>query len=157
MTARTTLFLFSSLFALLVVAFSPVSARAESATSYRPAMRALVGTIDAWIVELDVQLAAVNTKPEAACSEEYAVLVSRGATMVDDLRGTALNAPAALVGANVLAADGLGAIVTGAAEMSAGCNGGSVANSLSRVEDGRADYAQGMMKIRNFLTGLRLR
>lgn len=139
---------------VVTAAFAP-AARAEgvSIKEYRMAMRGLIQDVTAWNQELDVQLAAMRTKPELACGVEYKELVDRGGWLADDLIGTAGNGPQVLVGLGVAAGEGLNKTVDGAAEAARDCDGSHFGSALEQVAAGRGQYDEQIARVRVFAIG----
>lgn len=135
-------------------AFAPAAqAEGVSIKQYRTAMRGLIQDVTAWNQELDVQLNALQTKPELACGVEYQELVKRGGWLADDLIGTAGNGPGVLVDLGVAAGEGLQITVAGAAEAALDCDGSHVASTLEQVAQGRDQYAEQIARVRVFAIG----
>jgi hypothetical protein len=138
----------------VAVAFAPAAhAEGVSVKEYRKAMGGLISDVAAWNAELDVQLAALQTKPELACGAEYGELVRRGGWLADDLIGTAKNAPQVLVGLGVAAGEGLNVTVDGAGTASLDCDGTHIADAIAQVEAGRDQYDENIARVRVFTIG----
>jgi hypothetical protein len=139
---------------VVAAAFAPaVRAEGVSIKENRAALRGLIQDVSAWNVELDVQLSALQTKPELACGAEYTELMQRGGWLADDLAGTMTNSPAVLQGLGVAAAQGLDATVDGAASAALDCDGSELPAALDKVRDGRDQYAENIARVRVFAIG----
>lgn len=142
------------------LAMAPVAAEANEQLPtkvYKKAMRGLLADVESWNGELNVQLNAMQTKPEVACGAEYAELVRRGTWLAADLEGTALGGPEVLVAPGVNAAKDLRHAAEGAGFASLDCDGVNLTAALEQVEAGRAGYAEHVSPVRVFTIGLKFR
>jgi hypothetical protein len=139
-------------------AFAPAAqARDVSVKDYQREMRLLLPVIESWNHDLNVNLTAMQTKPELACGDDYPQLVALGRSLAADMAGTALNAPATLRDQNLAAAAGLQAAVSGAGQASQDCDGANLGEVRTQVEVGLARYDENIARVRVFVTGLTLR
>ena len=134
-----------TLFALifgLTLALRPVIASADQADEdpYRYGMPGLMAFVEGWNTEVGAFMSSVAAKPEMACSAEQQELVHRGQSMVADLVGTGVYAPAGLQTIHANATDGLQRAVNGLKILGEDCSGGSVAEGLKRFQRGKTRY-----------------
>lgn len=140
------------------LAFAPAAhAEGTSVKDYQREMRLLLPVIQGWNHQLDLNLTAMQTKPELACNDEYHSLVALGKSLAEDLAGTALNAPAPLVGLNLQAAEGLREVVRGAALASQDCDGENLPEVRDQVSAGQDRYDENIARVRSFVIGFSLR
>ena len=142
----------------LASAFAPAAQAQEvSVKDYQREMRLLLPEIETWNHDLNVNLMAMQTKPELACGDDYLQLVALGRSLAADLAGTALNAPATLRDQNVAAAEGLQMAAIGAGQASLDCDGPDLGVVRAQVEFGQSRYDENIARVRVFVIGLTLR
>ncbi len=142
------------------VAMAPAAAQANEPLPtkvYQKAMRGLLADVEGWNGELNVQLNALQTKPEVACGADYHELVQRGGWLAADLAGTAMGGPESLVAPGVDAAEALRQVANGAGIAALDCDGTNVAAALEQVDAGRASYAESIAPVRVFTVGFKYR
>lgn len=149
-----TLILVAGMLALaLSITAAPRTAQAGGFAEYRTGMAGLIGDIDRWSADLNAFVGGLATKPQLACSTEFAVLVRSGSSLADDLVGTGRQAPRSLAGSHDRAVAGMTETVAGARLIACTCNGGTLGDGLARIQHGQAEFAGGMLRIEGFVHG----
>lgn len=154
MMKTKTLVLLAGMFALALTATAgPRAAQASGFADYRAGMAGLITDIGAWSADLNTFVAALATKPELACSAEYADLLQRGSSLTADLAGTGRNAPRALSASQNHAVAGMTETVEGAKLIGSACNGSTLRAGLAQIQQGQAEFAKGTLRIQGFIHG----
>jgi hypothetical protein len=133
--------------ALTAFAATSGAASANTLEDYRTAMKPFAVDMEAWADRLSELSEAAVSKPEIACSAEYAELARIGGWTVADLAGT--EAPAGL-------ADAHAALTASVAAMTEAARGacGDAAGAAEAIAAERAGFDTALLQIRVFTDNL---
>jgi hypothetical protein len=149
--ARLTLFAASLTFAFALAALPNTAFAQGNIDNYRDGMPDLIDYSDRWLDEAQVFVGSIASKPELACSPEFASFVFRGRSIAADFVGSAWDAPAMLEEAHALSAAGLVQAVDGAALVGSSCDGSALDEGRTQLGEGRHAFEMKSTAVRHFL------
>lgn len=133
--------------AIILGALLATAGVASAAVDYRGAMKGLLPIIVEWSTDVQSAARAAAVKPDPERIDELSELGQRGLYILDDLRGTAAQAPAPLQIAHWRLADGIGTIALAAQ------NAGEDPVAAAQVVDGQMTWIQPALKsIQQYVT-----
>lgn len=149
--ARLTLFAASLTFAFALAARPNTVFAQGNLENYRAGMPDLIDFSDRWLDEAEVFVGSIASKPELACSPEFASFVFRGRSIAADFVGSAWDAPATLEEAHALSAAALVQAVEGAELVGSSCNGSALDEGRTQLREGRHAFEMKSIAVRHFL------